>query len=244
MKEVIAHHLKKNRIVMLFYDFTKITHLQTPFDGSNVGFMKPTPQSLVAFHQDTGAPIVPCIALPQGYLGKSEIVFFDSAPYSTISKKYKNASEKEYHGRICLELNQNLHPYILRYPHVWEELMAFGIWWRLKKIKFEKNITLEKFIVTSFSKAQDLIMLSFEPGRNDVLVSQKIESLKQELLNALKNPKCILFPYKTKYRYGANSINLEIRGLFRLLHNELVRIEEKNAANIILPFINSPLYEK
>lgn len=242
MKEVIAHHLKKNRIVMLFYDFTKITHLQTPFDGSDVSFMKPTPQSMVAFHQDTGAPIVPCIAIPQGYLGKSEIIFFDSAPYSAISKMYENVSEKEYHGRICLELNRNLHPFIRSYPHVWEELMAFGIWWRLKKIKFEKNITLEKFITTIFSKAQDLIMLSFEPERNDISVSQNLESLKHQLLDVLKNPIFIVYPYKTKYRYGANSINLEIQSLFRLLQKELVRIDEKIAETILLPYVNSPMY--
>jgi len=242
MKDVVARHLKKNRIIMLFYDFTKITHLQTAFDGSDVGFMKPTPQSMIALHQDTGAPIVPCIALPQNYLGKSEIVFFDSAPYSEISKKYKNASEKEFHGRICLELNRNLHPYILRYPHVWEELMAFGIWWRLKKVRFDKNISTENFISTIFAKAQDLIALSFEPDRNDEIVIQNLESLKQRLLNVLQNPMKILFDHKTKYRYGANSILKEIENLFRLLQKELSRVGETAAASELNSVVRSSFY--
>jgi lauroyl/myristoyl acyltransferase len=234
MKEVIARHLKKNRIVMLFYDFTKITHLQTPFDGADTGFMKPTPQSLIALHQDTGAPIVPAIALPQGYLGKSEIIFFDSAPLSLISKQYEHASDKEYHGRICLELNRIMHPYIRLYPHVWEELMAFGIWWRLKKVRFDKNITIENFVTLIFMKVQDLITLSYDPKRDDIQVNQSFESLKQKVMNVLNNPCKVLYPHKTKYRYGANSISQEILGIFRLLHNELIRNGEVAAATEIM----------
>jgi len=130
------------------------------------------PQGAVALHRVTGTPILPMLAIPRGRLTESTLKFFDPAPMMRVSEACKNLPQKEFHGRMSIEINKILFPYLVKYLHTWEEIITFGTRTFDIKLRFPKGAGLPRIIddIAGWIKGQ--IDGSFEPGRdNEALLS-------------------------------------------------------------------------
>jgi lauroyl/myristoyl acyltransferase len=233
VKDKIIRHLKKNRIIILFHDFSKVTHLHTPFNCGPLNFLKPTPQSLISLHKETRAPIVPAVVLPQSYLNHSVVKFLDPTPiYMQLSSLNEN-DDRSYHGEISIVLNKMLHPYLRRYPYQWEELASFGGWVRLHHIKVPKNTTWFQLICLMHEKMHELLKNSYSPNRNDEALHNLLDDTQQKIINSMESSSYFFKQNPVKIKYFANSVEQEIINLYSVLKAELKKINELQAVAYI-----------
>ena len=232
LKNKMLEHLKKNHSILLYYDFSSMRQLKTPFvhDDPNT-FFKSTPQSLVSLHQESGATILPVITTPDGRIGKTILKFLDPTPITKVSKEVTKQLEngeitkKEYHARLSSAVNNEMHPYILKYPHLWEELMDFGGYVYKHKISFEKNSTAKEFLTKIKDRCANIQINSFNPKRDDERLNGRIKKQFKEALQALKNPEKIFLLKKSFIRYFNRTPEGEIS---KILTVAIAKLKIKN----------------
>jgi lauroyl/myristoyl acyltransferase len=239
LKEKIFYHLSKNRIVLLFYDFTKITHLQTNFDGNlkrNLNypnFSKPTPQSIISMAHHTDAPIVPAVIIPRGYLGKSHIIYLNPEKIEKVRSEFKNAPDSVFHGEMSLALNSILHPYLRKMPHIWEEAMSFSGWLRMKKIRFPARYLVSIWLRDIEDKIKELIHHSYETNRKDELILAQINNGFHTAHSQLSDAFRIIRPHRSVIKFGGESVLVEICQILRITASQLKMLDEFSAANTL-----------
>jgi lauroyl/myristoyl acyltransferase len=238
VKNIFIEHLKRNHIIMLYYDFTSKDQIRIPFAEDPHAFLKSTPQSVAALHFATGAPILPVVTCPAGQIGKSTIKFLDPTPMAKISEELENVSKDEFHRLISLTLNQQLHPYILKYTHVWEELMAFGSYVNKQRIYFEKGITVKEALISVQNFLINMITNSYEPNRNDEDVKQLIQTGLSQVSNALNNPNAQFCNKRCYIKYFDQNSSLELSKILKSILTRLKMLGESDSEIPMIDLIN------
>nr|MDO8084608.1 hypothetical protein [Candidatus Sigynarchaeum springense] len=167
IKDDLIRDLKANKVVFLMHDIAGNNNLKVPFIYGDKEFLVAVPQGAIALHRVTGAPILPMLAIPRGRLIESTIKFFDPAPLLQVSEACKNLPQKVFHGRMSIEINKILFPYLIKYLHTWEEIITFGTRTFDIKIRFSKGAGFPRIIDDIAQWVQRQIEGSFEPGRDD-----------------------------------------------------------------------------
>nr|MDO8112955.1 hypothetical protein [Candidatus Sigynarchaeota archaeon] len=163
----MVRYLGNNHIVFLMHDLAKRTNLRTPLVRGKRDVLVATPQSVVALHLETGAPIVPVVAVPDGTFTRSIVTFPDPAGIRAASEEARTKPASETHGRISTAINENLFPYVISYPHCHEELTMTGNLLLNVKIHLPAGSTLVDVIEHSSNVIDEIIKGSYEPGRAD-----------------------------------------------------------------------------
>ncbi|MHA1730242.1 MAG: hypothetical protein ACTSWY_16145, partial [Promethearchaeota archaeon] len=187
-----------HRIRKSSYNCNSKVFIRTPYCPSKkYSFLAPTPQSIIALHRATGSPILPVLSFPDGVIRRSRIKFLDNRSIMEVSRKNWESPEKVFHGIISIELNNTLHPYILKFIHCWEQLVRFGISIRKNHLEFPPVCSCREFLKRIQLKIKEILEGSFEPHRNDKQILQTINEHFPKILNELKNPGDILRQNKT-----------------------------------------------
>jgi hypothetical protein len=163
-------------------------NLKVPFLPGEKDFLVNVPQGAIALHRATGAPIVPALAIPRGRLTESTLTFFDPAPIQRVSDACKNLPQKEFHGRMSMEINKILFPHLVKYLHTWEEIITIGTRTFDIKLRFPKGADLPRVIADIASWIQGQIEGSFEPGRKDEALLSWVTRLVAQLQDIVSKP--------------------------------------------------------
>jgi lauroyl/myristoyl acyltransferase len=163
----LIQHLKKNRIVFLMHDIARAHNLRTPFIRGQKDFLVPTPQGIVALQRETGAPIVPIVSIPQDRFTRSIVKVLDPSGIQNAIDQHRDDPPEIFHGHVSTAINKEIFPYILQYPHCYEELTGIGSFLLDLAIKLPRKASLLDVIGTIEKDVDALIRGSFEPGRAD-----------------------------------------------------------------------------
>jgi lauroyl/myristoyl acyltransferase len=187
VKDKILWHLKQNHIVFIFYDYTSRKQLRLPF-LKRLNFLKPTPQSVAALHLETGCLILPGISYPNKNMKYSIVELLDNTTIMEISKKNRTKNKKEFYSMLSLAINEVLHPYIIKYIHMWEEIVNFGVKINSNYIHFSSKTTLINLIEIIHEKILEILENSYEPSRKDTEIVNIIKRNFQMIIKKLKKP--------------------------------------------------------
>jgi hypothetical protein len=113
--------------------------------------------------------------------------------------KFRNGTlnKKQKYGLISLLINRKLNPYILQYPFLWQG--AFLLFDRTElRIRFKNVKSYLEMLKITISKLSLFIQNSYEPGRKDEEIFEKLKSLSAELEELDEDPSDIL-TLKNKY---------------------------------------------
>jgi lauroyl/myristoyl acyltransferase len=235
----LENHLKQNRILVVTHDYSSKRHLRTPFIKDKYPYLIHTPQSYIRLHKKTGAPIVPLVGVPKDkVLGKTRLEFLDNSRIKEISKKYWDAPDKEFHGRLSTEINQILFPYCQKYLHIWEEINNFATVRIEDSLKFEAGCSVFNFLSQIKEKMLGIIEGSFEPDRKDDEIINLIELYFPKILGALKNPSNVLRNHKTKINLSRMSSIEEMVKLCKVSMLELKKYDELEVIAIFREFLS------
>ncbi|MHA1610945.1 MAG: LpxL/LpxP family acyltransferase [Promethearchaeota archaeon] len=178
-------HLKKNHIVVLFYDFGTKRQLRVPFWDGKFPYLLHTPQSIIKLYLKTGAPILPCLSTPDKYINRSSITFVENRALMNLAHSLKNESPKIIHGALSTEINKMLYPIVRKYAHVWEQLPDFATSRVSDNLIIPKVDTINELLAIIIQKMKDIIDLSYEPRRNDDYILSSIGDLEEKLQREL-----------------------------------------------------------
>ncbi|QEE17042.1 hypothetical protein DSAG12_02874 [Promethearchaeum syntrophicum] len=196
LKETLKEYLRKNYVVFLLHDYFSKTQLRTPFiyNSHNYNFSIPTPQMISHLHLNTGAPIVPVVALPRHNLKHSLVKFLPevnpmtmkiASESNTLQKEILNfrrgnLTKKQKYGLISLLINRELYPNLLEYPFLWQG--AFLFFERTQfKIHLNDIQSYSQLLKEILSKLDLLIRATYEPGRDDDKILKLIEEIGSDL---------------------------------------------------------------
>ena len=126
INQKLQHHARINHCLLLMHDMGRLHQLRTPFWDGKHPFLYHTPQSGIKLHQEEESVILPVVAIPSSTPGKQIIRFLDPTPITQVDRLDLDKNSKEYHGRISLEINKILAPYIMGFAHCWEEILNFA----------------------------------------------------------------------------------------------------------------------
>ena len=163
----MVSQLEQNHVLVLMHDLARKTNLKTRLVNGRRNVLVATPQSVVALNQETGAPIVPAVAIPDGTFTRSIITILDPAPIQAVIDEVAGKTSTEIHGRVSTVINEILFPYLLAYPHCHEELTGTGGSIIDVFIKLPAGICLADVLDTMSKQVEEIIKGSFEPGRED-----------------------------------------------------------------------------
>jgi lauroyl/myristoyl acyltransferase len=232
----LERHLHNGHTLLIYHDYSSKSQLRVPFIHGKFPYLIHTPQSYISLHKKTGAIILPAVAVPDGIIGKSRMVYLNNHEIMETSRKYWDAPENEFHGRVSTAINKTLYPYVWQYTHVWEEIMRL---WALRiadKIEFPAKITLEQFVKEIQTKMHQILEGSYEPDRPDNVLIVLIDEFLPQILKSLKTPKAILRPHKTKIMLtGMNGIQ-EMLKLCRVIQKELTAKGETQSLLLLNKF--------
>jgi lauroyl/myristoyl acyltransferase len=181
IKAEMIEGLKANKVVFLMHDMGGNNNLKVPFISGEKDFLVNVPQGAIALHRATGAPIVPVLAIPRGRFTESTLTFFDPAPILRVSEACKRLPQKEYHGRMSIEINKILFPHLVKYLHTWEEIITIGTRTFDIKLRFPKGAELPRIITDIDGWIKGQIDGSFEPGRKDEALLAWVTGLMAQL---------------------------------------------------------------
>jgi lauroyl/myristoyl acyltransferase len=163
----MVSQLQQNHSLMLMHDLARRNNLKTRLVNGRRNLLVATPQSVVALNQETGAPIVPVVAIPDGTFTKSVVRILDPAPIQAAIDAAAGQTPAEIHGCVSTAINEMLFPYIVAYPHCHEELTGIGSSIMDVFIKFPTGTCLVDAIDTMSKRVDELVRGSYEPGRDD-----------------------------------------------------------------------------
>ena len=235
VKDILIEHLQQNHIVVLYYDFASMKQLRLPLLGKPDTMLKASPQSIAALHRITGAPIVPVVTCPQGDIGKSRLKFLDPSAINEVSRTLteNKVPKKEFHRQLSYALNKEIHPYLFKYAHVWEELMAFGGYVYKNRLKFPANYSTEDFLGNVQEKMLGMVENSYEPNRDDKNLRRGIEKGFSQAIRELRVPKKPICENKTFIQYFDQDGKSERSKVLNAVASHLHKLGENTAAATI-----------
>lgn len=210
--EELVGHLKQNHIVFLMHDIARRHNLRTPFVHGMRDYLVPTPQGIVALQRETGAPVVPIVAVPDGRFTRSIVTIVDPSGIEATIQAHKGDPAPAFHGQLSTAINKALFPYILRFPHCHEELTGIGSYLLDHAIKFPAKAILPDVLATVAEFVAALVKGSFEPGRADEpLLAWLEEGWKhgREVL-ACSNVPVFMLPNKASIKIGGRTTREQI----------------------------------
>ncbi|MBN2151256.1 MAG: hypothetical protein JW839_07425 [Candidatus Lokiarchaeota archaeon] len=163
----LVRHLRRNRIVFLMHDIARAHNLRVPFVHGQRDCLVPTPQGIAALQRETGAPVVPVVAVPDGRFTRSVVRVLDPAAIQKAIDQHKGDPPGAFHGHLSTAINKELFPYVVRYPHCHEELTGIGGFLLDLAVKFPRGAGLADVIGAAEKHVAALVRGSFEPGRAD-----------------------------------------------------------------------------
>lgn len=226
----LTRHLESNHILLMYHDYSTKGQLKVPFIQGKYPFLINTPQSYIKLHKQTGATILPAIAVPDQVFGKSRLIFLDNSSIMKLSEKYQNSTTQEFHGRLSTEINRVLYPFARKYAHVWEELMRLPTRRCKDELKFEANLSFAEILVKSKDKMISILEGSFEPERNDQGIKNQINESFKQIESKLQNPKAIFRQHKTKIDLSIMDSLSEISKICNIMETEFSKLKEMPAS--------------
>lgn len=237
VKEKLLEHLRNNHIVFIFYDYTNRNQFRLPFSKNpNLNFLKPTPQSVASLQLETGAQILPGICYPEN--NHSIIEFLPNDSIMEISKKY-GANKKQFHIMLGLEINSMIYPYVLKYIHIWEEIINFGSKMRTNYLRFNAGCTVKDFLIGASSRITEIIEGSYEPNRKDEEILSSVNEYFQKILTIIETPDAILRNNRTKIHFPPSNGKDEILKICNVVKKELNFKKELSASKKLDELIQS-----
>ena len=204
LKEILKEYLNQNYVVFFANDYFSKNQLRTPFiyNSRRYNFSIPSPQMISHLYLNTGAPIVPVVALPRHNLKHSLVKFLPevnpmamnlSSESQTLQKEILdfrrgNLTKKQKYGLISLLINRELYPYLLEYPFLWQG--AFLFFERTQfKIHLNNIQSYNQLLKEILPKLNLFVRNNYEPGRNDNKILQIIEEITSDLENIVQEPR-------------------------------------------------------
>lgn len=192
LRQEIENHLRHNRCVMIMHDYFKRHQYRVPFvyGSKNFDFLIPCPRLLTYLHLKLGSPIIPSLSFPMKNLKHSKVVFFNPIdPHKVDLKRIPPELQKDLeaycagaleeskqHAILSLLINKRLYPFVLKYPFLWLELYLFHKRSAFR-IKFENITSYYEFFSIIVERLQIFINKSYEPGRSDALIGEKLNQI-------------------------------------------------------------------
>ncbi|MHA1720085.1 MAG: LpxL/LpxP family acyltransferase [Promethearchaeota archaeon] len=196
IKGILKEYLKKNYVIFLAHDFFSKNQLRTPFiyNSRRYNFAIPSPQMISHLHQYTGAPIIPVVALPRHNLKHSLVKFLPevnpmtmklSSESKTLQKeildfRQGNLTKKQKYGLLSLLINRELYPNLLRHPFLWQGAFLF-----FERTQFQIHLneiqSYKQLLEEILPKLELYVKSTYEPGRDDEKIIQKITEIKLDL---------------------------------------------------------------
>ncbi|MHA1728716.1 MAG: LpxL/LpxP family acyltransferase [Promethearchaeota archaeon] len=234
VKETLLDQLKKNHIVVIMYDYTRETQFRVPFWHGRYPYLQHTPQSVASMHRKTGAPILLIITHPVGEIGRSLVEITENKAINEVSRRYKDAPAKEFHGRLSTEINKQINRYLRVYPHLWEEITNFRRFRIADKVQFKSGIEIYDFLNQILDKMNSIINDSYEPDRKDEEILNAINETFPNILSALKKPHEILRNHKTKIDLSLLNGISELKKLCSVVVKEMKSKNETEVAEFMI----------
>ncbi|MHA1618939.1 MAG: hypothetical protein ACTSVZ_06615 [Promethearchaeota archaeon] len=192
LSQVIEEHLRQNRCVMMMHDYFKKHQYRVPFvyGSKSYDFLIPVPRLLTVLHLKLGSPIIPSLSFLRKNLKYSKVVFFKPIdPHKVHFKTIPPALHKdleEYkagtlekakkHALLSLLINRRLYPFVLKYPFLWQEAYLFHKRSAFR-IKLDNIRSYYEFYSIIVERLHVLIKKSYEPGRPDALILEKLHQI-------------------------------------------------------------------
>ncbi len=235
ISKYLKRNLERGHCLVMYHDYSSKSQLRVPFIYQKYPYLIHTPQSYVRLHRLTGAEIIPLIGIPDKTFGKTRMKFLDNTSIMNTSKKYWNESDSEFHGQLSTKINQVMYPWVKIYAHYWEELSRFAGLRCADKLKFPPNCDLSLLLQLSFDKMREIITKSFEPGRKDALILEKIDNTFKKIKNNIQNPSTHFRDHKSFIDLSLMNTVSEIKKICCVLVKELTIFNEID----IIPHIQS-----
>jgi lauroyl/myristoyl acyltransferase len=227
----LEKHLRENRALIMFADYSMPSQLRVPLEYGKYPYLVHSVQSTIHLHRNTGAPLLVCIAHPdKGCIGRTRFEFIDNTAIMDASNKYWNAPDKEFHGRVSMEINKTMYPYIRKYAHVWEEIQNFACMRLADYLKLPANLTHKEFLSAIQQKMIAIIDGSWEPDRKDQEILNEINTQFPKAINALQSPNMIFLPHKSKVNLSMMNGLAELITLSTIAITQLKKKGEITAA--------------
>lgn len=233
----LENHLRKNHIVMIYYDFGRPGQFRVPFWWKKYPYLLYTPQSVIKLHRQTNASILPCINMPNELIGRTKLKFIENSHLMNLSNSLKGVSENEFHGKLSTELNRIFAPYLRTYSHVWEQFLDF--YKRISnKIVFPDKCSLKLFVSKAFQSMVKVIEKSYEPKRLDSEILSLINQYQEITLENLQNPNSNFINHKNELVLTGLSSVEEIIEIVKYINSIITKRHETNSINTLNDFIN------
>jgi lauroyl/myristoyl acyltransferase len=233
----LEKHLLQNHVLIIMHDFSSPSQLRVPVLQGKFPYLINTPQSYINLHKKTGAIILPCMGIPMGAYGKTQITYLDNSAIMNASRKYWDAPDKEFHGRISTEINKLLYSEVRKYMHLWEEIVNLDIMRLTHKIRFPPNISMKDFLTSVENELLKVLENSWEPDRPDAVLRKEIELRWPKAIATLKQPTAILRPHKTKITLARLNGTSELRKLTQVAIRECTLKTESATRELLSDFL-------
>ncbi|MCF2138741.1 MAG: hypothetical protein K9W44_01635 [Candidatus Lokiarchaeota archaeon] len=215
----LERHLRKNHIVVLYFDFGTKKQLRVPFYFGKYPYLLHTPQSCVSLYLKTGASILPCINQPDHYIHYSRLIFCENQNLMKIAAELQDKPKKIIHGKLSMEINRILYPTIIKYAHAWEEITDLATARLADELILPQHLNGYQNSELILEKMKSIIKNSYEPNRNDELIFEKLDILQNTIKKYRKNLENLDSYPKTINLSWMNSFDE-----FRILMQELISI--------------------
>ncbi len=229
IKDKLRENLEHGHTLVMYHDYSSKSQLRVPFIVDKFPYLIHTPQSYIRLHKLTGAEILPLITVPDGTFGQSKLFFVDNTSIMKTSQDYWDHPDAEFHGRLSTEINRIMYPYVRQYAPYWEEIMRFAGLRCGDKIEFEKNCTLQQFLLQTKDKMIQILSNSWEPNRQDNQLVEKIEKFVPQIEAHLIDKTQIVRPHKSTIDLSLLSTKGEFKKLLGVLRKVLREKKETQA---------------
>jgi len=204
LKKTLKEYLKQNYVIFLAHDYFSKNQLRAPFIYNSRGynFSIPSPQMISHLHLNSGAPIIPVVALPKHNPKHSLVKFLPeinpmsmniSSESNTLQNEILNfrrekLTKKQKYGLISLLINRQLYPYLLEYPFLWQG--AFLFFERTQfKIHLNDIQSYKQLLEEILPKLDLYVRNTYKPGRDDNKILKIIEEINSFLEKIIQEPR-------------------------------------------------------
>jgi len=238
IKKPLIRQIKKGYICVIYQDYSNKSQLRVPMIRGKFPYLIHTSQSAQKLHKLTDGIILPVITTPNnGIMGRSKFEVLDNTEIMRVARKYKDAPEKEYHGRLSTAINNTIYPWIRAYAHCWEEITGLATKRITDSLKFyDVSVSLKGMVEAALDKVREIIEISWEPDRPDQQILDVLDEYREPIVNALNNSEKIFELKKEKVDLSKMGAIDEILTLLDWLNELLRKNREDNALEISKEF--------
>jgi len=182
----LERHLRKGHLLIIYSDYSHPKQPRMPMWPEEYEYLIHTPQSVQKLQRKTDAIIVPCISTPDdGVMGRTHFKILDNSKLMKVAEQYKDSPKKEFHGRLSMEINRTLFPWIKKYAHAWEEIVNFARVRIADSLKFKQDMNMRYLAIEIHKKIKQIINHSWEPDREDEKILEETEQYMGKIIQSL-----------------------------------------------------------